>query len=107
MDELSGFRGAPRELVQMERLLMQRADIVFTGGQSIYEAKRRLHSSIHPFPSSIDVAHFHKARKPEQGSRAQAHLPHPRVGFAGVIDERLDVSSFWSRRQRGCPTCSS
>jgi len=91
MDELSGFRGAPRELVQMERLLLKRADVVFTGGQSIYEAKRRLHTSIHPFPSSLDVAHFHKARRPAKDPDSQAHIPHPRVGFAGVIDERLDV----------------
>ena len=91
MDELSGFRNAPREMVQMERLLMQRADVVFTGGQSIYEAKRRLHKSIHAFPSSIDVAHFHKARRPGQDPADQAPVPHPRVGFAGVIDERLDV----------------
>lgn len=92
MDELSAFRGAPRELVQMERLLMQRADVVFTGGQSIYEAKRRLHKSIYPFPSSIDVAHFHKSRKPGRDPSDQAHIAHPRVGFAGVIDERLDVA---------------
>lgn len=91
MDELSAFRNAPRELVQMERLLMERADVVFTGGQSIYEAKRRLHKSIHPFPSSIDVAHFHKARGPMREPGDQAHIPHPRAGFAGVIDERLDV----------------
>lgn len=91
MDELSAFRNAPRELVQMERLLMQRADVVFTGGQSIYEAKRRLHKSIHPFPSSIDVAHFHKARRPQKDPADQAAIPRPRVGFAGVIDERLDI----------------
>lgn len=91
MDELSAFRHAPRELVQMERLLMQRADVVFTGGQSIYEAKRRLHKSIHPFPSSIDVAHFNKARKALKDPADQAAIPHARVGFAGVIDERLDV----------------
>jgi glycosyltransferase involved in cell wall biosynthesis len=92
MDELSAFKNAPRELVQMERLLLQRADMVFTGGQSIYEAKRRLHKSIHPFPSSIDVAHFHKARKPTKDPVDQAAIPHPRVGFAGVIDERLDIT---------------
>lgn len=92
MDELSAFKNAPRELVQMERLLMQRADVVFTGGQSIYEAKRRLHKSIYPFPSSIDVAHFHKARKPTSDPIDQAAIPHPRVGFAGVIDERLDIA---------------
>lgn len=91
MDELSAFKNAPRELVQMERLLMQRADVVFTGGQSIYEAKRRLHKSIHPFPSSIDVAHFHKARRNMADPADQASILHPRVGFAGVIDERLDV----------------
>jgi len=91
MDELSAFKNAPRELVQMERLLMQRADVVFTGGQSIYEAKRRLHKSIHPFPSSIDVAHFHKARRPAKDPADQSSIPHPRVGFAGVIDERLDT----------------
>ncbi len=91
MDELSAFRNAPRELVRMERLLMQRADVVFTGGQSIFEAKRRLHKSIHPFPSSIDVQHFHKARRPVKDAVDQASIPHPRVGFAGVIDERLDV----------------
>lgn len=91
MDELSAFRNAPRELVQMERLLMQRADVVFTGGQSIYEAKRRLHRSIYPFPSSIDIAHFHKARKPNIDPADQISIPHPRVGFAGVIDERLDI----------------
>lgn len=92
MDELSAFRNAPRELVQMERLLMQRADIVFTGGQSIYEAKRRLHKSIYPFPSSIDVAHFGKARKGGADPADQAGIAHPRVGFAGVLDERLDVT---------------
>lgn len=91
MDELSAFRNAPRELLQMERLLMERADVVFTGGQSIYEAKRRLHKSIFPFPSSIDVAHFHKARKPSSDPADQASIPHPRVGFAGVVDERLDI----------------
>lgn len=91
MDELSAFKNAPRELVQMEKLLMQRADVVFTGGQSIYEAKRRLHKSIHPFPSSIDTAHFHKARKPGKDPVDQSDVPRPRVGFFGVIDERLDT----------------
>jgi glycosyltransferase involved in cell wall biosynthesis len=91
MDELSAFKNAPRELVQMEKLLMQRTDIVFTGGQSIYEAKRRLHRSIHPFPSSIDVPHFHKARNPAAEPADQSAIPHPRVGYFGVIDERLDI----------------
>ncbi|RWM15121.1 MAG: glycosyltransferase family 1 protein [Mesorhizobium sp.] len=91
MDELSAFKNAPAELTQMERALLQRADVVFTGGQSLYEAKRCLHKSIFPFPSSIDVAHFHKARESGDDPVGQADIPFPRVGFFGVIDERLDV----------------
>ncbi|CAD2249513.1 glycosyltransferase family 1 protein [Xanthomonas arboricola] len=92
MDELSAFRGAPRELVQRERELLQRADVVFTGGYSIWEAKRALHSNTHAFPSSVDVAHFTAARQPQQEPADQADIPHPRLGFYGVIDERFDVA---------------
>ncbi|WP_376703389.1 glycosyltransferase [Mesorhizobium sp. ISC25] len=91
MDELSAFKNAPAELTQLEKALLQRADIVFTGGQSLYEAKRSLHRAIFPFPSSIDVAHFHQARAPGEDRLDQADIPHPRVGYFGVIDERLDL----------------
>lgn len=91
MDELSAFQNAPRELVQMEGLLMELADVVFTGGQSIFEAKRRLHKSIYAFPSSIDASHFQIARLAGADPLDQAGIPHPRVGYFGVIDERLDI----------------
>jgi UDP-galactopyranose mutase len=92
MDELSGFKGAAKELPERERQLLARADVVFTGGRSLYEAKRRLHPSVHAFPSSVDVAHFAKARSLGKGDEPadQAALPRPRVGYLGVIDERLD-----------------
>lgn len=92
MDELSNFKGAPAELKELERRLLERAKIVFTGGLSLYEAKRRLHRSVHAFPSSIDAAHFGKARDHEGPEPAdQARLGRPRFGFFGVIDERLDT----------------
>jgi len=91
MDELSAFRGAPPELVALEKQLFERADIVFTGGQSLYEAKRALHRLIYPFPSSIDTAHFGTARLPGDDPADQRHIPHPRIGYFGVIDERLDT----------------
>ena len=90
MDELSAFKNAPAELIEMEKRLLGRADVVFTGGQSLYEAKRSLHKSIFPFPSSIDFTHFHKARAPGADPADQAQIPHPRLGYFGVIDERLD-----------------
>ncbi|MDB4931863.1 MAG: hypothetical protein JWM10_4347 [Myxococcaceae bacterium] len=91
MDELSGFRGAPPELVTRERQLFARADLVFTGGQSLYEAKRAAHRSVHAFPSSVDAAHFERARATPDEPADQRDIAHPRVGYFGVIDERLDL----------------
>lgn len=90
MDELSAFRFAPQNLKQRETELMACADLVFTGGYSLYEAKCHLHPNIHPFPSSIDPAHFRKARKKIAEPDDQAAIPHPRLGYCGVIDERMD-----------------
>ena len=92
MDELSAFRGAPPRMVAMERELFRRADVIFTGGQSLYEAKRRRHHNVHAFPSSIDAAHFKAARSHKLSQPAdQTAIPNPRIGFFGVIDERMDV----------------
>jgi UDP-galactopyranose mutase len=91
MDELSGFANAPAELRQREAELLSRADVVFTGGHSLYEAKRHTHPNIHPFPSSVDVEHFAQARRISSDPDDQAGIPHPRLGFFGVIDERMDL----------------
>ena len=90
MDELSGFLGAPPELHEREQALFAQADVVFTGGMSLYEAKRRQHANVHAFPSSIDVAHFAQAAAATEEPEDQADLPHPRAGFFGVLDERFD-----------------
>ena len=91
MDELSGFKFAPPELPRLEAALMARADAVFTGGHAIYEAKRHLHGDIHAFPSGVDTAHFAAAREPGAEPEDQRDIPHPRLGFYGVVDERMDL----------------
>jgi len=91
MDELSAFRFAPPALLALEEELLRAADLVFTGGFSLFEAKRHRHPSVHPFPSSVDPAHFHKARREQADPADQAALPRPRLGFYGVIDERFDL----------------
>lgn len=90
MDELSAFKFAPAELRVLEKRLMQNADIVFTGGQSLYEAKRNQHTNIYSFPSSIDKSHFEKARKQKKEPEDQRLLHGIKLGFYGVIDERFD-----------------
>jgi hypothetical protein len=92
MDELSAFKGAPKELVEKERQLMLRADVVFTGGYSLWEAKRKLHANVHPIPSSVDLNHFGTAHQPLPQPQDQVGIAHPRLGFFGVIDERFDIA---------------
>ena len=92
MDELSAFAGAPTELRAREDELFRAADVVFTGGQSLFEAKRSRHPNVHLFPSSVDVAHFARAREWTCEPADQAAIPQPRLGFFGVIDERMDYA---------------
>jgi hypothetical protein len=91
MDELSKFKFAPEHLLDFEQELIDRADIVFTGGSSLYEAKKGRHDNVHCFPSSVDRAHFAKARAGLFDPADQEDLPRPRLGFYGVLDERFDT----------------
>ena len=91
MDELSAFKGANSKLPALEKQLFSQVDLVFTGGQSLYEVKRNQHPNVYAFPSSIDASHFGKARKAVADPEDQANIPHPRLGFFGVIDERFDI----------------
>jgi glycosyltransferase involved in cell wall biosynthesis len=91
MDELSKFRFAPERLLDLEQELIDQADLIFTGGASLYEAKKSRHHSVHCFPSSVDRPHFAKARRELEQPADQAELKHPRLGFYGVIDERFDI----------------
>lgn len=90
MDELSAFHGAPPELIEHEQTLFSRAGVVFAGGASLYGSKRTQHGNVHLFPSSIDRQHFAVARESQADPADQAGIPHPRIGFYGVLDERLD-----------------
>lgn len=97
MDELSAFMGAPQSLIEQERRLMNRADVVFTGGYSLYEAKQKRHPRVFAFPSCIDYDHFSQtqtggSRQPLPDPADQQAIAGPRIGYSGVIDERLDLA---------------
>jgi glycosyltransferase involved in cell wall biosynthesis len=91
MDALTHFRNAPPELAAREDALMARADLVFCGGVSLYRARAGRHRNIHCFPSSVDPEHFAPRALPT-GEDPQSHLPRPRIGYCGVIDERIDLA---------------
>ncbi|MDQ3871567.1 MAG: glycosyltransferase [Chloroflexota bacterium] len=91
MDELGAFSQAPPLVAELEPELLRRADLVFAGGESLYENKRAHHARCHLFPSSADVGHFRVARGPLRDPPDQARLGRPRLGYMGVIDERINV----------------
>jgi UDP-galactopyranose mutase len=91
MDELSLFLGAPPELLSREAALIECADVMFTGGPSLFRAKQSRHPNVHCFASSVDAGHFRVQTSGVKEAEDQAGLPHPRLGFYGVIDERLDL----------------
>lgn len=91
MDELSAFKFAPVALIEMEKRLLSKSDIVFTGGHSLYEAKKNMHANIWPVPSSIDHKHWASARKSDIEPADQRNINGIKIGFFGVIDERFDL----------------
>jgi glycosyltransferase involved in cell wall biosynthesis len=106
MDELAQFRFAHPDLPERERLLLANADVVFTGGHKLYEAKRRHHGNVHFFGCGVDVAHFAKASLPETPIAAEvAGLPQPVFGYFGVIDERIDYDLI-AKLAEACPYAS-
>ncbi|HEX2200364.1 MAG TPA: glycosyltransferase [Burkholderiales bacterium] len=91
MDELASFRFAPADIGRREGFLLERADVVFTGGWQLYESKSRHHGNVHFFGCGVDAAHFGRARHDQVPvAPAVASLPGPVLGYFGVIDERLD-----------------
>jgi glycosyltransferase involved in cell wall biosynthesis len=100
MDELTLFKGAPSHLINQEKYLIAHADIIFTGGKSLYESKKELHPNVYCFPSSVDQAHFAKALNGIAIADDIAQIPSPIVGYYGVIDERIDLELLHKAAQK-------
>ena len=94
MDELTAFPGAPRQLVQRENALLRVANVVFCGGPSLFEARRARRSDVHHLPNSVERDHFAHATNPALAHTDLKLLSRPRLGYCGVIDERLDLDLF-------------
>ena len=91
MDELANFHFAPPELREREARLLSQASVVFTGGASLYDAKKHFNKNTHLFASGVDAAHYASACSEETTTPEWMDgLPSPRATYIGVIDERLD-----------------
>lgn len=92
IDELSACKDSPRQMLQRENALLKVADLVFSAGPSLYRMKRERHSNVHYFPGSVETAHFEQALDRSNTHPAHEDIPGPRLGFYGVIDERIDMN---------------
>jgi glycosyltransferase involved in cell wall biosynthesis len=104
MDELSKFDYASPEIPARERDLIHRADLVFTGGYELYLSKRKLHPRVRFFGCGVDFDHFRSAASLAPPADVAA-IPGPRLGYVGVIDERLDYELIGRLAARR-PDCS-
>lgn len=92
----STSKGQACQWQQHEAALLQRADLVLTGGPSLYEARRDHNPHVTCLPSAVDAAHYAPDRLhsdilyARRAQRLQGHWPRPRLGYFGAIDERLD-----------------
>lgn len=90
MDELSQFRGAHPALTSREKQLIEAADVVFTGGIELFEKKSKQHGNTHFFGCAVEYDHFAQAQNDDPIPDDLAAIPGPRVGWFGVVDERVD-----------------
>lgn len=91
MDELANFKFAPPQLKEREQRLLSRSAVVFTGGASLFDAKKHHNPNTHLFASGVDGAHYARACHPETTEPDwMKGIPGPRATYIGVIDERLD-----------------
>ncbi len=91
MDDLASFKDGTTEMRDRETNLLSLVNLVFTGGHSMYETRKHRHSHVFCFPSGVDVEHYRQVHDPAVSiPAAVAAIPQPRLGYFGVLDERID-----------------
>ncbi len=97
MEDYAAADGADATLRQRADALMQLADVVVAAGPSLYQSHRGLNSNVHCIANAVDPEHFAPAALAGTSIEAvsarslHAAIPNPRLGFFGVIDERIDL----------------
>jgi UDP-galactopyranose mutase len=93
MDQLAAFKGAPIDIASKEEILLKEANLVFTGGVSLYRAKRAFNANTYLFPSGVETSHYAPAAKRSAFEKPAdlAAISGTILGYFGVIDERIDL----------------
>ena len=88
MDELAQFDVVPDGMADNDRALLERADLVFTGGRSLHAQRAAIGAKVRCEPSGVEFERFTADVAPHP---LPAQLRGPVFGYVGVVDERLDL----------------
>ncbi len=93
VDDHSQFTGYNRQQVlRDEAELCQRADLVVTTSMALQEARQPHNPNTILVPHGVDYDHFSRAFKEDLPAPADiAAIPHPRLGFFGLIRDWVDL----------------
>jgi glycosyltransferase involved in cell wall biosynthesis len=92
VDDFGAFEGASPAIVRYEEELCRRADAVIACSQPLYESRRRWNPNTFLVRHGVEHAHFARALDPQLAEPADlAAIPHPRIGFHGLIAEWVDL----------------
>lgn len=104
-DDYSHWPGADRQtLQQADRDLSREADLILAASEALYEQHAGA-GRCEYFPHGVDCAHFAQAQEPGAIPEDLASLPRPRIGFFGLIYEKLDFQLLTGVAKR-CPNAS-
>jgi glycosyltransferase involved in cell wall biosynthesis len=91
-DDYSHWPHADREtLQQADQDLSSKADLILAASRALATAHERT-GRCEYFPHGVDVAHFARAQESVLIPAAIARLPRPRIGYFGLIYEKLDFA---------------
>ncbi|MBN1593755.1 MAG: glycosyltransferase [Candidatus Coatesbacteria bacterium] len=97
MDEHSAFGFARRETMELERRLLESADVVFAGTNALAERKAEFAPDIKYYPCGVEFDHFSSALG---GSlpvpAALSEVEGPVIGYFGAVDDRLDFDMIFA-----------
>jgi glycosyltransferase involved in cell wall biosynthesis len=93
VDEYSEFTGTDKTaILDMERRLMEKSDLVIVSSSRLYETKRCYNPNTFLVTHGVDVAHFRNACLPATAApRDWPELRHPVIGFFGLIADWVDI----------------
>lgn len=87
VDDLEAVPGVVSGFRETEVQLLGRADVVFTTSAALKERCDAVSTNVHFLSNVADAAHFQAAYDSVEEPPAFATIPHPRIGYVGVLSD--------------------